>query len=62
MFRIDPLTDTGTIDVDFFTSEEYTFYRKKLEIYLEAEGFDSLKGGFTIAMFDRFWYVKPSDA
>ena len=34
MIRIDPLTEEGKFDTDFFGSQEYNSYRSRVEWYV----------------------------
>lgn len=58
MLRIDPLTDTGVFDTEFFASNEYNAHRKLVEQYLEREGFDTTTDTITIQLGDHLWCVK----
>ena len=58
MFRIDPLTDDGVFDSEFYSSQEYTTFYKKVEWYLKMEGFDTTPNEIVIRMFDHLWIIK----
>ena len=58
MLRIDPLTEKGTIDVDFFSSEEYIAHSKIVEKYLKDEGFETITEDFVIQIVDRLWSIR----
>lgn len=58
--RIDPLKKDGTIDTDFFGSEEYSTYVTKLKWYLKQEGFESLEEQIVITIMDHTWLVRPA--
>ncbi len=58
-FRIDPLTDEGTFDNDFFASPFYESEKLSLSNYLMDEGFDTLKNDFIIDYRSRRWHVIP---
>lgn len=59
MFRIDPIKEDGSIDVDFFGSYDYVAHRKAVETYLELEGFAEIeiKECFVITLNNRFWKI-----
>jgi hypothetical protein len=58
MLRIDPLTETGVFDTEFFGSNEYTHHRKLVEQYLKDEGFDTTTDTITIQLGDHLWCVR----
>lgn len=58
MFRVDPITEEGKVDMAFFSSEEYESHRECLIRYLYAEGFDVIQGETVIKLLDRLWVVK----
>lgn len=58
MLRIDPITEKGTVDVDFFSSEEYQKYYRIVEKYLKDEGFDLLEEDFIIEIADHTWSIR----
>lgn len=57
MLRIDPLTETGAFDTEFFASDEYGSHRNLVERYLENEGFDFLTEPIAIQIGDHWWNV-----
>lgn len=57
MFRTDPLTDDGKIDIQFFNSHEYENEQKSLIDYLYLEGFDEKKDNFIIDYRSRRWHI-----
>lgn len=59
MYRTDPLTDDGKIDIDFFASSEYYLEQKSLVRYLIAEGFNHFEDDFVIDYRSRRWHVMP---
>lgn len=58
--RTDPLTQSGTIDTNFFASDEYKAEQKSLIRYLKLEGFDSKEENFTIEYMNRKWFITVS--
>lgn len=60
MLRIDPLTDSGVFDTEFFASEEYTAHRKLVEQYLKNEGFDTTSDTIIIQLGDHLWSIRNS--
>lgn len=60
MFRIDPLTDDGVFDGEFYCSKEYTAYYKKVEWYLKVEGFNDIEKEIVIRLFDHLWIIKKA--
>ena len=60
MYRTDPLKDNGTIDLDFFSSPEFSAEQESLIRYLDLEGFSEKKEEFVIDYRSRRWYVKPN--
>ena len=58
-FRTDPLTDNGTVDMEFFNSSEYRAEQKILIDYLFAEGFDLKNENFFIDFRNRMWHIIP---
>jgi hypothetical protein len=58
VFRIDPLTEDGVFDGEFFSSKEYSLYAKKVEWYLKIEGFEDTTNEIVIRMFDHLWIIK----
>lgn len=58
MIRIDPLTEDGKFDTDFFGSEDYNLYRAKVEWYVIQEGFNLDQQTHIIQLLDRFWQVQ----
>lgn len=58
MLRIDPLTESGTVDGEFFGSEEYAAHRNAVEKYLKDEGFEEITKPITIKLLDRLWSVR----
>jgi hypothetical protein len=59
MFRTDPLTDDGKVDMEFFNSHEYTNEQESLISYLYTEGFDEKKEDFLIDYRSRRWHIIP---
>jgi hypothetical protein len=57
VFRIDPITTGGAIDVDFYISDDYTMYRKALEKYLKEEGFAQIADTIVIKFNNQLWSV-----
>lgn len=55
--RLDPLTKSGVFDHEFYTSHEYTRVRDVALKYLYDEGFDQVKGEFTVVIQERYWYI-----
>lgn len=60
MLRIDPLTETGVFDTEFFGSDEYPHHRKLVEQYLKAEGFDTTTDTIIIQLGDHLWSIRNS--
>lgn len=58
MFRVDPITEEGKVDLAFFSSDAYASHRDCLIRYLYAEGFDVIQGETVIKLLDRLWVVK----
>lgn len=58
MIRIDPLTDEGKFDTEFFGSKEYAAYRAKVEWYVLQEGFNLEQKTHILQLLDRFWQVQ----
>lgn len=58
MFRIDPLTEDGVFDGEFFGSKEYAAYAKKIEWYLKIEGFDTTTKEIVIRLLDHLWIIR----
>lgn len=58
MIRIDPLTDEGKFDTDFFGSAEYPAYRARVEWYVKQEGFDLEMKIHILCLMDHFWQVQ----
>jgi hypothetical protein len=61
MFRTDPLTDTNSVDTDFFASEEFKSEQESLVKYLYEEGFDQYTEKFLIDYRSRRWQVFPQN-
>jgi hypothetical protein len=57
-FRIDPIDDKGTLDLDYLNSKEYEIDSKTVEKYLTDEGFSELEGYFVIEMLGKRWECK----
>jgi len=57
-FRIDPIDDKGTIDLEYMNSKEYTIDSKIVEKYLYDEGFSDMEGYFIIEMLGKTWECK----
>lgn len=59
MFRIDPIKEDGTIDVEFFGSYNYPAFRRVTENYLVAEGFAEVEISrpFVICLNNRLWKI-----
>ena len=55
--RIDPLTEDGAFDHEFYSSKEYTKIRNVVLHYLCAEGFDKEVGEHTVVIRDQCWYI-----
>ena len=60
MLRIDPLTETGVFDTEFFRSDEYTAYRKMVEQYLENEGFEDIPKPIANKIGNQLWSVRDT--
>lgn len=62
MLRIDPLTESKTVDMDFFNNEQYVKYKKIVEKYLEDEGFEliGLDTEITIQLLERWWSIRKT--
>ena len=58
MIRIDPLTEEGKFDTDFFGSPEYNSYRSRVEWYVLQEGFDLEIKTHVMCLLDRYWQVQ----
>ncbi len=60
MLRVDPLTDSKAFDLEFFEGEEYSKYKKVVELYLKNEGFEHMdsKQEVVIQILDRWWSVR----
>lgn len=58
MLRIDPLTENGVFDTEFFGSNEYTAHRKLVEQYLKDEGFEDTTDTIVIQLGDHLWSIK----
>lgn len=58
--RVDPLKQDGTIDVEFFGSDDYGDYVEKLRWYLKAEGLDTLDEQIVIHLLGHVWLVRPT--
>lgn len=59
-FRIDPVDEKGVFDHDFYSSEDYSLYVKKLEQYLKEEGFEHKDDQFCINFLNHAWVCKFS--
>ena len=59
MFRIDPITEEGIVDLEFFSSDEYQPESEVLLDYLHTEGFTELTDKFFIDFRGRKWEVTP---
>lgn len=57
MFRIDPINEDGSFDTDFYSSYDYTSFRKALERYLKQEGFTEIEEPIKFSFANRLWYV-----
>ena len=57
-FRIDPIDDKGTLDLDYLNSKEYEIDSKTVEKYLTDEGFSEMDGYFVIEMLGKRWECK----
>jgi hypothetical protein len=57
MFRTDPLTDDGKVDMDFFRSHKYVDEQNSLIDYLYTEGFDEKTENFIIDYRSRRWHI-----
>lgn len=57
-FRIDPIDDKGTLDLDYLNSKEYEIDSKTIEKYLTDEGFSEMDGYFVIEMLGKRWECK----
>jgi|688.fasta_scaffold1941545_3 hypothetical protein len=57
-FRIDPIDDKGTLDLDYLNSKEYEIDSKTVEKYLTDEGFSEMEGYFIIEMLGKRWECK----
>jgi hypothetical protein len=57
VFRTDPLTDDGKIDIEFFSSHEYADERDCLVRYLWWEGFENKTEDFVIDFRSRRWQI-----
>lgn len=57
MLRLDPLTEAGDFDIEFFAQEDYPSYRDIAERYLKNEGFDIISEPIGIQIADRWWNV-----
>lgn len=55
--RLDPLTKSGVFDHEFYTSAFYDVHREVALKYLYAEGFNQVKGEYTIVIREQHWYV-----
>jgi hypothetical protein len=55
--RIDPLTSSGVVDVDYFASEDYKYDTVVVLRYLKDEGFDEVEGEFKLNLLDRVWWI-----
>jgi hypothetical protein len=62
MFRTDPLTDDGKVDIEFFKSHRYTDEQSSLIDYLYTEGFDEKKEDFIIDYRSRRWHIIITDS
>ena len=62
MWRIDPITETGAFDIDFFTSVDYMAVRNQVEHYLRIEGFDYLSKAISIQINNRWWSIWSTDS
>lgn len=58
MIRIDPLTEDGKFDTEFFGSDEYNAYRARVEWYVMQEGFHLEQKTHILQLLDRFWQVQ----
>lgn len=58
MIRIDPLTEDGDFDTEFFGSKEYSSYRARVEWYVKQEGFDLEIKTHIIQLMDHFWQIQ----
>ena len=58
MLRIDPLTETGVFDTEFFGSDEYPHHRKLVEQYLKAEGFENTSEPIVLQLGDHAWSIR----
>lgn len=57
MFRIDPLTENGAIDVEFYISDDYSKHKKILENYLKQEAFEDIEEPIVIQLQGQYWSV-----
>lgn len=58
MIRIDPLTEDGKFDTEFFSSDDYNKYRARVEWYIIQEGFNLEYQTHIIQLLDHFWQVQ----
>lgn len=58
MLRIDPLTEKGIFDSEFYASKEYTEHYKLVKAYLEKEGFNDTSSTITIQLGDHLWCIR----
>lgn len=56
--RIDPLTEDGAFDTEFFGSNEYNRVRARVEWYIKQEGFDTTPGEHVMCLLDRYWLIQ----
>lgn len=58
MIRIDPLTEDGKFDSDFFGEKEYYRYRARVEWYIKQEGFDAEPQTYILSLMDHYWQIQ----
>ncbi len=56
--RIDPLTEDGAFDTEFFGSDDYNRFRSRVEWYIKQEGFDTTPGEYIMCVMDRYWQIQ----
>lgn len=58
MIRIDPLTDEGKFDAEFFGAKDYNQYRARVEWYIKQEGFSEEPNTYILCLLDKYWQVQ----
>lgn len=58
MIRIDPLTEEGIFDTDFYGSSDYNLYRERILWYVKQEGFDLKPDTYFIFLVNHYWQVQ----